>query len=247
VYARPDKGAIGTFAELIAMNEGDVALKPRSLSMEEAASIPLVGLTAWQALVERANLQHGQKVFIQAGSGGVGTFAIQLAKHLGATVATTTSAANVELVKGLGADIVIDYKTQDFQAILANYDMVLHSQDATTLEKSLRVLKPGGRLISISGPPDPAFADDIGAPWFVKPILRAGSTTTRRRAKRLKVDYSFLFMRANGTQLAEITSLIDAGIIRAILDRAAPFGSTNDAIAYVESGRAKGKVVVTMR
>jgi alcohol dehydrogenase len=247
VYARPDKGAIGTFAELIAMNEADVALKPRSLSMEEAASIPLVGLTAWQALVERANLQHGQKVFIQAGSGGVGTFAIQLARHLGATVATTTSAANVELVEGLGADIVIDYKTQDFEAILDDYDVVLHSQDGTTLDKSLRVLKPGGRLISISGPPDPAFGDDIGAPWFVKPILRAGSLTTRRRAKRLGVDYSFLFMRANGTQLTEITSLIDAGTIRPILDRVLPFASTNEAIAYVESGRAKGKVVVTMR
>ena len=169
VYARPDKDAIGTFAELIAMNEADVALKPRSLSMDEAASLPLVGLTAWQALVERANLQPGQKVFIQAGSGGVGTFAIQLAKHLGATVATTSSAANVALVEGLGADIVIDYTTQDFEAILDNYDLVLHSQDGTTLDKSLRVLKPGGRLISISGPPDPAFGDDIDAPWFVKP------------------------------------------------------------------------------
>jgi NADPH:quinone reductase-like Zn-dependent oxidoreductase len=202
VYARPDKGAIGTFAELIAMNEADVALKPRSLSMEEAASVPLVGLTAWQALVERANVQHGQKVFIQAGSGGVGMFAIQLAKRLGATVATTTSVANVELVEGLGADIVIDYKTQDFEAILDDdYDVVLHSQDGTTLEKSLQVLKRGGRLISISGPPDPAFEGDIGASWFVKLVLRAGSSKARRRAKRLGVGYSFLFMRTNGAQL----------------------------------------------
>ena len=112
VYARPDKDRIGTFAEFIAMNEGDVAIKPTHLSMEEAASIPLVGLTAWQALVEMANLKPGQKVFIQAGTGGVGTFAIQLAKHLGATVATTASAANFELVKALGADILIDYKTR---------------------------------------------------------------------------------------------------------------------------------------
>ena len=139
------------------------------------------------------------------------------------------------------------HATLSESAILDNYDVVLHSQDGTTLEKSLRVLKPGGRLISISGPPDPAFGDDIGAPWFVKPILRAGSSTTRRRAKRLQVDYSFLFMRANGTQLTEITSLIDAGTIRPILDRVFPFASTNEAIAYVESGRAKGKVVVTMR
>ena len=190
--------------------------------MVDAAAIPLVGLTAWQALVERANLQHGQNVFIQAGSGGVGTFAIQLAKHLGATVATTTSAANVEMVEVLGADVVIDYKTQDFEVILDDYDVVLHSQDGTTLHKSLRVLKPGGRLIFLSGPPDPAFGDDIGAPWFVKPILRAGSSTIRRTAKRLSVDYSFLFMRANGTQLNETTSLIDAGIIRPILDTVFP-------------------------
>ena len=223
------------------MNDADVALKPRSLSMEEAASIPLVGLTAWQALVERANLQHGQKVFIQAGSGGVGTFAIQLAKHLGATVATTTSAANVELVDGLGADLVIDYKTEDFEAILHKYDVVVHSQDRTTLEKSLRILESEANgLISISGLQlIPAFGDDIGAPWFVKPILRAGSSTTRRRAKRLGVDYSFLFMRANGTQLTEIASLIDAGIIRPILDRVSSFASISQAIAYVESGRAR--------
>ena len=247
VYARVDDLRIGSFAEFVAAKESSLARKPGSLNMAEAAAMPLVALTAWQALVDRAQLKPGQKVFIQAGSGGVGTFAIQLAKHLGATVATTTNAGNAALVKRLGADVVIDYKTQDFEATLHGYDVVLHSQDATTLEKSLRVLKPGGRLISISGPPDPAFGDDIAAPWFVKPILRAGSSTTRRRAKCLQVDYSFLFMRANGAQLTEIASLIDAGIIRPVLDRVFPLASTNEAIAYVESGRAKGKVVVTMR
>ena len=131
---------------------------PRTLTMEEAASIPLVGLTAWQALIERANLKKGQKVLIHAGSGGVGTFAIQLAKHVGATVATTTSTANVDLVRSLGADIVIDYKKDDFENVLRDYDVVLNSLDKVTLEKSLRVLKPGGKLISISGPPDPEFA-----------------------------------------------------------------------------------------
>ena len=162
VYARPRDHRVGTFAEFIAMNEADVALKPKNLSMEEAASIPLVGLTAWQALVEVGKVKPGQKVFIQAGSGGVGTFAIQLAKHLGATVATTTSTKNVELVKSLGADVVIDYKTQDFEKVLSGYDLVLNSQDTKTLEKSLRVLKPGGQLISISGPPDPEFARELG-------------------------------------------------------------------------------------
>jgi NADPH:quinone reductase-like Zn-dependent oxidoreductase len=247
VYARPDKDRIGTFAEFIAMNERDVAIKPADLTMEEAASISLVGLTAWQALVEKANLKPGQKVFIQAGTGGVGTFAIQLAKHLGATVATTASSANFELVKALGADVLIDYKTQDFEAMLHGYDVVLHSQDSKTLDKSLRVLKPGGTLISISGPPDPAFAEEIGGPWYVKPIVRVLSFGASRKAKRLNVIFSFLFMRANGTQLSEITSLIDQGAIRPVMDRVFPFDETQDALDYVEKGRAKGKVVVKVR
>src|SRR5438876_7376472 len=117
VYARPPQDRIGSFAELISMNEDAVAIMPKKLTMEEAASIPLVGLTAWQALIERANLKKGQKVLIHAGSGGVGTFAIQLAKHLGAIVATTTSAPNVDLVRSLGADVVIDYKKEDFSHV----------------------------------------------------------------------------------------------------------------------------------
>jgi NADPH:quinone reductase-like Zn-dependent oxidoreductase len=247
VYARPGKDRIGTFAEFIAMNEADVAIKPKDLTMEEAASIPLVGLTAWQALVEVAELKPGQKVLIQAGTGGVGTFAIQLAKHLGATVATTASATNFEWVKALGADVLIDYKTQDFETLLHGYDVVLHSQDAKTLDKSLRVLKPGGTLISISGPPDPAFAEEIGVAWYVKPIIRVLSFGARRKAKRLNVTFSFLFMRANGDQLSEITALVDRGIIRPVIDKVFPFESTQEALDYVEKGRAKGKVVVNVR
>src|SRR5437870_10260936 len=158
VYARPNQDRIGTFAELIAMNEADVALKPKNLTMEEAASIPLVGLTAWQVLIERAHLKKGQKVMIHAGSGGVGTFAIQLAKHTGATVATTTSTANVDLAKRRCADVVIDYKKDNFEEVLSGYDVVLNSLGKYTREKSRKVLKPSGKLISISGPPDVAFA-----------------------------------------------------------------------------------------
>jgi len=169
VYARPRDHRVGTFAEFIGVNEADVALKPKNLNMAEAASIPLVGLTAWQALVEVGKVKPGQKVFIQTGSGGVGTFAIQLAKHLGATVATTTSANNAKLVRSLGADVVIDYKTQDFEKVLSGYDLVLNSQDSKALEKSLGVLKPGGQLISISGPPDPTFAKELGLNVFLKP------------------------------------------------------------------------------
>jgi alcohol dehydrogenase len=247
VYARPADHRIGTFAELIAINEADVALKPKKLTMEEAASIPLVALTVWQALVEKADLKKGQKVFIQAGSGGVGTIAIQLARYIGATVATTTSTANVAWVKALGADVVIDYKKEDFETILRDYDVVLNSQDARTLEKSLRVLKPGGKLISISGPPDPAFAEEIRLGWPLKMIMGLLSLGVRRKAKRLRVDYSFLFMRAEGSQLSKITALIDSGIISPVIDRIFPFEKTEEALAYVESGRAKGKVVIKVK
>jgi NADPH:quinone reductase-like Zn-dependent oxidoreductase len=247
VYARPRDHRVGTFAEFIAINEADVALKPKNLTMAEAASIPLVGLTAWQALVEVGKVKPGQKVFIQAGSGGVGTFAIQLAKHLGATVATTTSARNAELVKSLGADVVIDYKTQDFEKVLSGYDLVLNSQDPKTLDKSLGVLKPGGQLISISGPPDPAFAKESGLNLFLKLVMRLLSRGVRKKAKGLGVRYSFLFMRAQGQQLSEITSLIEAGVIRPVVDKVFPFENTGDALAYVETGRAKGKVVIAVQ
>jgi alcohol dehydrogenase len=246
VYARPADGQIGTFAEFIAIKEDDLAIKPKALTMEEAASIPLVGLTAWQALIERANLKHGQKVLIHAGAGGVGTFAIQLAKHVGATVATTTSTTNVDLVRSLGADIVIDYKKEDFADVLRDCDVVLNSLDKVTLEKSLQVLKPGGRLISISGPPDAAFARSIGASWVLRMAIGALSYGIRAKAKRRQATYSFLFMRANGAQLREITSLIEAGVIRPVVDRVFPFASANEPMAYVEAGRAKGKVVVSL-
>ncbi|MBB6193740.1 NADPH:quinone reductase-like Zn-dependent oxidoreductase [Sphingobium wenxiniae] len=247
VYARPRDGQIGTFAERIAVKEGDLALKPASLSMVEATSIPLVGLTAWQVLIERAQIKPGQKVLIHAGSGGVGTFAIQLAKHLGATVATTASAANAPMLKDLGADIVIDYRSQKFEEELSGYDVVLNSLDAATLEKSLKVLKPGGKLISISGPPDPAFARAQGLNAVLRLVLRLMSAGIRRKAKRAGVDYSFLFMRADGEQLGGITKLIENGIIRPVVDRTFPFEKLNDAFAYIDTGRAKGKVVVTLK
>ncbi|MFP5438936.1 MAG: NADP-dependent oxidoreductase [Bacteroidia bacterium] len=247
VYARPSDYHIGTFAEFIAVPEADLALKPKELSMEEAASVPLVALTAWQALVEKGQLKKAQKVFIQAGSGGVGTVAIQLAKHLGATVATTTSAGNTTLVKSLGADVIIDYTKDDFENVLNRYDLVLHSQDAKTLEKSLRVLRPGGKLISISGPPTPEFANEAGLPWLLKVIMRILSAGTRRKAKKLGVGFSFLFMKADGGQLKEISTLIDADIIKPVMDKVLPFAQIKEAITYVESGRAKGKVVIKIK
>ena len=247
VFARPADYNIGTFAEYIAVNENDVALKPSNISMEEAASIPLVALTVWQAIVEKAKLKKGQKVFIQAGSGGVGTIAIQLAKHLGATVATTTSTDNIDWVKELGADIVINYKTQDFESILKDYDLVLNSQDSKTLEKSMNILKPKGKVISISGPPDVTFAKEIGLSWFLKIVFSLLSNKVRKQAKKRNIDYSFLFMKADGKQLSEIGKLIEADVIRPVVEKVFSFDKMNEALTYVASGRAKGKVVVKIK
>jgi NADPH:quinone reductase-like Zn-dependent oxidoreductase len=248
VFSRVSDYKIGTFAEYIAVNEDDLAPKPKNLSMDEAASIPLVGLTAWQALVEIANVKKGQKVFIQAGSGGVGTFAIQLAKHLGAYVASTTSTANVALVKSLGADLVIDYKKEEFEDNLKDYDFVLHSnRDPKVLEQSLRILKKGGQLISLVGPPTPEFAQEIGLAWHLKFVTKLLSSGAKKKAEKLGVHFKFLFMRAEGKQLGEITQLIEAGIIKPVIDKVFPFEQTNEALDYVETGRSKGKVVVKVK
>jgi 2-desacetyl-2-hydroxyethyl bacteriochlorophyllide A dehydrogenase len=247
VYARPPETRIGTFAQLIAVNENAIALKPANIDMAQAASIPLVALTAWQVLVEAAQLKKGQKVLIHAGSGGVGTLAIQLAKHLGAFVATTTSTANVEWVKALGADLVIDYTQQNFESALHDYDVVLNSLGADVLEKSLKVLKPGGQLISISGPPTALFAQEQGLSWPLKQVMRLLSLGIRHKARKKNVGYKFVFMRANCAQLQQITALIEAGIIKPVIDRSFNFESTAEALKYVEQGRAKGKVVVTIK
>lgn len=247
VYARVPEERIGTFAERIAVEQNAVALKPANLSMEQAAAIPLVALTAWQALVDIARLQKGQKVLIHAGSGGVGTIAIQLAKHLGAVVATTTGTANVEWVKALGADVVIDYKQQRFEQELRDYDVVLNSLGTDVLENSLKVLKPGGQLISISGPPTAEFAKAQGLAWPLRQVMRLLSLSIRRKARKQDVRYSFLFMRANGAQLQEITTLIEAGEISPVLDRTFAFESAGEALSYVEQGRAKGKVIVQIK
>ena len=215
--------------------------------MVQAASIPLVALTAWQALVEIGNLKKGQKVFIQAGSGGVGTIAIQLAKYLGATVATTASEQSFEMLRSLGADVLIDYKKQDFETILKDYDLVLNSQDMDTLKKSMNVLKPGGNLISISGPPTPDFAKATGTAWYVKIIMSLLSSGVRKRAEKLGIKYSFLFMKANGSQLREFTKLFESGVIKPVVDQTFDFWQTDKALEYLESGRAKGKVVVKIK
>ncbi len=244
VYGRPGKERIGTFAERIAVSETDLSLKPASLDMKHAAALPLVALTAWQALVDRAGVKPGQKVFIHAGSGGVGSIAIQLAKHLGATVATTVGTDSVALAESLGADVVIDYRKDRFERRLSDYDVVLNSLGTDVLDKSLLVLKPGGKLISISGPPDPAFAREIAANLFLRQVFKVLSFGIRRKAKARGVSYSFLFMRPDGEQLSRIATLVDSGLVRPLTDSVFSFEEIPDAVARVESGRAKGKVVI---
>jgi NADPH:quinone reductase-like Zn-dependent oxidoreductase len=246
VYARPRDMRIGTFAEYIAVDQDDVAPKPHSLTLHEAGAVPLVSLAAWQALVDRAHLRPGQKILVHAGSGGLGSTVIQLAKHLGATVATTARRENAELVRSLGADVVVDYTKEDFAEVLSGYDVVLDSLGGENLEKSLTVIKPSGQAISVAGPPDPGFAKQLGAPKFIGFVMGLLSRKVRKHARKLGVSYSFLFMQANGGQLRELAALYDAGQLRPVIDRTFPFDQTLEALAYVEQGRANGKVVITL-
>jgi NADPH:quinone reductase-like Zn-dependent oxidoreductase len=246
VFARPRDLHIGSFAELIAINHEDVALKPAALSLEEAAAVPLVALAAWQILVERANVQPDQKVLIHAGAGGLGSTVIQLAKHLGATVATTTDTGTVELVRSLGADVVVDYTKDDFSNVLSGYDLVLDSLGGENLEKSLTVLKPGGLAIGVSGPPDAGFAKQLGAPPPVGILMNTLSRKVRKKATSLGVRYEFFFMRASGSQLRALGALYASGVLRPVVDQVFHFDETVEAMAYVEQGRTTaGKVVVS--
>ena len=247
VYARPRDLRIGTFAEYIAIDQDDIALKPASLSAHEAAAVPLVALAAWQILVEKAQIQPGQKVLVHAGAGGLGSTLIQLAKHLGAHVASTANTARAGLVRELGADDVIDYTTQDFAQVLSSYDLVVDSVGGENLMKSLTVLKPGGLAIGVTGPPDAGFAKQLGAPKPFEFVLSLLSRKVRRAAKKLGVRYSFFFMHASGAQLRELAALYDAEHLRPVIDSTFTFDQTLQALAYVEGGKAKaGKVVVTL-
>lgn len=244
VFARPADLRIGTFAERIAIAEADVALKPRSVTMIEAASLPLVALTAWQALVERAGVGPGSRVLIHGGSGGFGSIAIQLARHLGAHVTTTAGAAHADWLRGIGADAVIDYRTQDFATHPARFDLVIDGLGGANLEKSLRVLRRGGLAIGLAGPPDPAFARSIGLGGGLRLAIRAISAKVRRQARRHGIRYSFLFVRADGAQLAEIAALVDAGAIVPVVEKVFPFDQTPAALEALARGGVRGKIVV---
>ena len=237
----------GTLADYVAVPEAVAAPKPANLDFVQAASVPMVGLTAWQALKERIGLRAGQKVFIPAGSGGIGTFAIQLAKVLGASVATTTSTRNVDFVRGLGADEVVDYKQQQFQDVLRDYDAVLGTVKGEVIEQSVGILKPGGRIASLVGPLDAAFARTRGLNVLLRIVFGLMSRKILRLAGKRGVAYSFLFVHPDGGQLAEIGALLESGRLRPVIDKVFPFEQATDALAYLAQGRARGKVVVRLR
>ncbi|MBK6746792.1 NADP-dependent oxidoreductase [Ottowia sp.] len=247
VFANIFDQGIGSIAEFAVVPESAAALKPANLDFVQAASIPMVGLTSWQALKERVNLQPGQKVFIPAGSGGIGTFAIQLAKLLGAKVGTTTSTGNVELVRSLGADEVVDYKKQAFETVLSGYDAVLGTVRGDSIEKSIGILKARGKIVSLVGPLDVAFARARRLNLVLKLVFALMSRKIMRLAKKRDVDYSFLFARPDGEQLAQIGKLLETQRIRPVIDKVFTFEQAKEALDYLALGRAKGKVVVKMR
>jgi NADPH:quinone reductase-like Zn-dependent oxidoreductase len=241
-----DQGT-GTIAEFAVVPESAAALKPANLDFVQAASIPMVGLTSWQALKERINLQPGQKVFIPAGSGGIGTFAIQLAKLLGARVGTTTSTGNVELVRGLGADDVVDYTKQAFETLLRDYDAVLGTVKGDSIEKSIGILKVRGKIVSLVGPLDVAFARARRLNFVLTFVFALMSRKVMRLAMKHDVDYSFLFARPDGDQLAQIGKLLETQRIRPVINKVFPFEQAKKALDHLAQGRSKGKVVVQMR
>jgi len=246
VYARLDKDRIGALAEYALVRESAAAPKPPSLGYVEAASLPLVGLTAWQCLIDIAKLREGQRVLIHAGSGGVGTFAIQLAKYLGATIYTTASMKNHALVTELGADMPIDYKKATFEEVARGVDVVFDTQGGETLLRSFDAVKRGGVVVTVGGKPDARFARAWGLSAPLVWILGFLNRKVDKKAREKEARFEYWFMRADGEQLAKIGELVEQGIIKPVIDKTFPLERAGEAIDYVESGRAVGKVVVEM-
>lgn len=246
IFARLRKDRIGAFAERALVDEEHAAHKPAHLSFAEAASIPLVGLTSWQALVEIAKVKKGDRVLIHAGSGGIGTFAIQLARHLGAHVITTASAKNKDLVTRLGASEVIDYKKDRFEDVIRPPCRVVYdTQGGETLERSFAITSNGGVVVTIGGKPDAKFAKAWGLNFVLVLALGVMMRKVTRLAKEKDIHFEYLFMRPDGAALEKIAALLEDKTIVPVLDRTFPFEETKDAIAFTESGHAVGKVVIT--
>lgn len=247
IFARVPKDRMGAFAEMAVVPADHVAHLPASLDFTAAAGVPLAGLTALQALRDELKLQPGSRVFIPGGAGGVGTFAIQIAKWLGAEVTTTASPRGRALVERLGADHVVDYTTQDFGDVVQGMDGAFDLIGGDTLEKCFSVVKPGATVVSVAGMPEPRTATkDLGRGALLAALFWFASFALRAKARRHGVTYRYLFMHPSGTELAELAALIAQSKLEPVIDRIFPFADIAAAIAHLESGRAKGKVVVRM-
>lgn len=246
VYARVDKDKLGAFAELACVREAIAAKMPETIDFSHAAGVPLAALTAMQVLRDELQAKPGMRLFIPGGAGGVGVFALQLARHYGATVATTASERGAALVKKLGAEVIVDYTKQRFEDVLKDYDGVFDLVGGDTLDRSFRVVKQGGVVVSIAGIPEPMTArKDLQRGPLLAALFWIASAKYRRLAKQHGVRYRYYFMHPSGADLALLASVIDAKIMEVIVDRAFPFDQIGEAFAYLETGRAKGKVVVT--
>ena len=237
VYSRVPQEQMGTLAEYVAVNSDAVSKKPANISFEEAASLPLAGLTALQSL-EYAGIKENDKVLIHAGSGGVGSFAIQYAKSKGAYVYTTTSTTNVEWVKELGADRVIDYKTEDYKSIVKDADIVFDTLGNDYSLQAFEVVKQGGKVVSVVGPIDEETAQLFGMADYKLPEDLAKAISDK------EASYKFIFMHPNGAHLNEIQSMIEDEKIKPIIDEVYPFTESIEAFNHLASGRAKGKIVI---
>jgi alcohol dehydrogenase len=246
VYVRASRDTIGTFAEQIALPEKFVALEPATISHPEAASLPLVGLTTLQGFA-RAGARAGQRILIHAGSGGVGTFAVQYAHHLGLHVTSTTSSKNAEFVKSLGADRVIAYDRENYLEQGGDYDIVYDTLGGAFTIDAFKVVKRGGVVISLSGPPDRDFARREGAGWLVRVAVWLMGRKVYAASAKAGAAYCWFFTEANGDQLHDIATLVDSGAIKPVIDREFAFERLPAALSYLEGGRARGKVVLKVR
>jgi alcohol dehydrogenase len=248
VFTRVAKDRLGAFAENACVHEDIVAKKPQTLDFVHAAAVPLAALTALQALRDELAVQPGARIFIPGGAGGVGTFAIQIAKHLGATVATTASTRGRSLVERLGADVIVDYTSEDFVASLRDYDGAFDLIGGETLARTFSVVRRGGLVVSVAGMPEPTTAmKDLGGNLGLATLFWVASAGIRFRAFRAGVRYRYLFMHPSAQDLETLAALIDAKKVEAIVDRTFPLSEVRGAFEYLERGRAKGKIVVTMQ
>lgn len=247
IFARVDKSRMGAFAEFAIVEEDDAAAMPATLDFATAAAVPLAGLTALQALRDELHVAKGQRIFISGGAGGVGTFALQIARHLGAEVATTASPRGEALVRQLGAGTVVDYTRERPDAVLSGFDGAFDLIGGEALEQAFAIVRPGATVVSVAGMPEPQTASkDLGRGLGLQALFWAASFSIRRSARKHGVRYRYLFMHPSGEDLSELARLIDAGELKVIMDSVHPFARIAEAMTRLEAGHAKGKIVVEM-